>query len=402
MCIANAHVAAVCEEWKRRVCTSCFAVAEARLDRCCSLCQQCFYCSEACQEQHRPAHERVCPALQRWAQMKKAGKETMAVLRLLLEALALEHQPTATQSASVGESVVGAPSFTALQHHPATYDTPKEASDWARCCVAFRGVVEACEWCPWRVDGADSDSCHRLPPHDPPSDAELHALASRIDSNCFGIFREGHGDGAPRLASNGRNVDLLGRGVYLDAALFNHSCAPNCSVTSGARRLSVVCEATVAAGTELTIAYVDTEQPLATRQKHLRMHYHFECACVRCVAEAAPGATAAKLSYRSGGGARKAPPSKREKRERREQKATVRSGTGGCHATEGCGAVSEGAAASAAAVEVRVLVDLRVLLKLAKAPSNAKEARRRKGAPLPTHVPTVCMRLRTSAVVLPG
>lgn len=353
------------------------------MDLCCCVCQQCSYCSEACQEQHRPIHERVCPALQRWAQMKKAGKETMAVLRLLLEALAIDYAPAVqTRSADAAQNVVGAPSFSALQHHPATYDTPKEASEWARCCASFRGVVEACEWCPWRPDGAGSTS-HRPPP----TDAELHALASRIDSNCFGIFRDGHGDGAPRLASNGRNVDLLGRGVYLDAALFNHSCSPNCSVTSGARRLSVVCETPVAAGAELTIAYVDTQQPLAARQKLLRTHYHFECACVRCVAEAAPGATGAKLSYQSGGGTRKAPPSKREKREKREQKATRPSGVGD---TEGEGV---------AAAEVRVLVDLRVLLKLAKAPSKPKDTRRRKGhgPPPPVHVPTVCVRLRTSA-----
>ena len=267
VCNADAHVVAVCEEWKRRACASCFAVAEARLERCCGQCQQVTYCSEACQEEHRRAHARVCPALQRWAQMKKAGKETMAVLRLLLEALALEQT-------GVHEQHAMAASFSALQHHPAVYDTPKEASEWARCCTSFRGVVEACEWCPWRrlassitsgsgpatasaegeVRDRDSDEASRAVdvtdgedgggarderngakrlPAAPPSDEALHALASRIDSNCFGIFRDGKGDGAPRRASNGRNVDLLGRGVYLEACMFNHSCEPNCSVTSG-------------------------------------------------------------------------------------------------------------------------------------------------------------------------
>ena len=62
------------------------------------------------------------------------------------------------------------------------------------------------------------------------TDDELHALVSRIDSNCFGVYKSGCGDVSdgrrPRLAL-GRNVDLLGRGLYLEAALFNHSCSPN-------------------------------------------------------------------------------------------------------------------------------------------------------------------------------
>ena len=44
----------------------------------------------------------------------------------------------------------------------------------------------------------------------------------------------------------GRDVDLLGRGLYLEAALFNHSCSPNCSVSAGARTLEVVVDEVVA------------------------------------------------------------------------------------------------------------------------------------------------------------
>ena len=75
--------------------------------------------------------------------------------------------------------------------------------------------------------------------------------------------------------SLGRNVDLLGRGVYLDAALFNHSCAPNCSVSAGAWSLEMVVDEAVSAGDELTISYIETQQPLAARQKALR-------SCARC------------------------------------------------------------------------------------------------------------------------
>ena len=392
VCCAAAHAVAVSEEWKRRICARCFTLADARLTVSCAACQQCWYCGDACQAQHQAAHEQVCPALQRWGQLKKTGKETMAVLRLLLEVLAREHsaieQPAVidleASPSSETPALPGAPSFMALQHHPARWDTPKEALDWARCCASFRNAVEACKWCPWLSSGDGLPT--RSPP---PSDAELHALTSRIDSNCFGIFRPAPGESAPKTCL-GRNVDLLGRGVYLDAALFNHSCAPNCSVTAGALLLEVVVDEAVAAGEELCISYCETQQPLAARNRLLRTHYHFECACERCVAESSCGG-GMKLSYHSGGGPPKAPPSKKEKRDRREQKAAAKEGGSCCSAPPG----HAGADADSSP---RVLVDLRVLLKLAKAPTAAEARRGRKpgGRPPPIQVPTCCVRLRVS------
>jgi hypothetical protein len=162
---------------------------------------------------------------------------------------------------------------------------------------------------------------------------------------------------------------------------------------------------------ELTISYIETQQPLAARQKLLRKQYHFVCACTRCEAEAAGGAGALKLSYHSGGGARKAPASKRERRERREERAErtaaasqASSGAGGRASSGGrvddmCAATRD-VATSAAAVHVHV--DLRVLLKLVpkakQAPAAKAEARRRKGgAQPPTQVPTCSVRLRVAA-----
>lgn len=405
VCRAPAHVAAVSEEWKRRVCAHCFSVAEARMALCCAACQQCYYCGSECMDAHRAAHARLCPALERWTQLKKAGKDTMTVLRLLLEVLAMEHADVdGTTTAAIPPKTSGADtvSFAALQHHPASYDTPKEASDWAHCCASFRSVLEACSWCPWRkaVGGGDE---RPPPPRPPPSDAELHALTSRIDSNCFGIFRPDTGDATPPRTQRGRDIDLLGRGVYLQAALFNHSCAPNCSVSAGARTLEVVLDEDVAAGEELCISYIDTQQPRAARQKALRAHYHFTCVCARCAAEGGPGGSA-KLSYSSGGGPPKPQRSKRERRERREQKGCGGGEGGGSAAAPLAGASEDVDAASSAAppaaVTVRVVLDLRVLRKLAKAPS-AKDARRRKGSgpPPPTHVAMCQARLRTAAVV---
>ena len=320
------------------------------------------------------------------------------MLRLLLEVLATEHAgkqiagppllPDAELQADTAISR-GCPSFERLQHHPPSFTTSKEASEWSSTCRSFRAIVEQCEWCPWSIGrecgsggggsggggsggGGSGGSCGGAgigtsppPPTSPPTDTELHALVSRIDSNCFGVFRMGHGEAASKTRTNaaGRNVDLLGRGVYLDACLFNHSCAPNCSVSTGVHSLHVTVDEAVEAGDELTISYCDLLQPYAARQRYLRKAYHFDCACERCTAEAAgdrEAAAAVKLSYSSGGGTKQPARSKKERRERREERKP--SASIGSTLT------------AAAATSVHVHVDLRVLLKLVKAATPTAEA----------------------------
>ena len=384
VCRARAHAVTVCEEWRRRCCAACFSVAEGRLSTACDECDQCYYCNSGCKSDHALSHSATCPALCKFAGLKKVGKETMAVLRLLLEVLAREHtaSPLANASIAGGDAMPdetrGCQTFEALQHHPASYDTTKEATDWSKCCTTFRHIVEQCDWCPWSPRGLapkDASSCPLAA--SPPTDAELHALVSRIDSNCFGVFREGQGEatGRARLDASGRNVDLLGRGVYLDACLFNHSCAPNCSVSAGVHTLEVCLDEQVEPGTELTISYCDLLQPHAARQRHLRKAYHFDCACERCTAEAAGDKSQQlKLSYSSGGGSKQPPRSKRERRERREERKAPSTG-------EGSMLLGESAAAGGP-TDIHVSVDLRVLLKLVKAAPLAEEApARRKGGP---------------------
>ena len=412
-CESEAFAVVVTEEWKRRVCSQCFTVCSSRLSVKCDACGECYYCDEGCRDRHAGEHAAVCAALERFSSLKKVGKETMAVLRLLLHALAREHAPAASavseQPPTFAPALGPLASFGDLQHHPAAFDSAKEAHDWSKAASLFRGVLSACPWYPWRprtgshppaepppptgaADAAPPPPPLALPPPPPPSDDELFALVSRIDSNVFGVFSR---DGQARV-SQGRNVDLIGHGVYLAASLFNHSCEPTCHASTGVRRMSVVVDEGLEAGIELTIAYCDVHQPLAARRRLLRQHYRFECACSRCESEAA-GETKPKLSYGGGGGG---PPksqlSKREKRERREQRATS-------HA-----APPAGTPASAVARQVRVAVDLRVLLKLAKAePPSATAAKPaggkhhphppRRKPPAPVQIPVCCVRLRLLA-----
>ena len=279
VCCAPVHVLSVLEEWKKRVCASCFTVAPGRQTHNCAACDQAWYCSETCRARHAKvggvggvAHSLVCPALRKFPALKKLGKSNMAMLRLMLEVFARRHADT-----TEGDD------FDGLVHHPPIYAAPKEEKEWGRACELFREALACCDWCPWRSDDSGGSGT-------PPSDLELHAVLSRLDSNCFGCYTE---DGGP----------VCGHGAYLAAAAFNHSCAPNCEASSGVGFMSVVTQQAVAAGEELTIAYADVNLPRAARQKYLRNCYCFDCACTRCEAEAA-GVNKQKLSYGTAAGGR--------------------------------------------------------------------------------------------------
>jgi len=163
--------------------------------------------------------------------------------------------------------------FDALQHHPPRWSHPKEALEWSRACAAFRTVLSHARW--W--DGV----AHPLP-----SDADLHAMVSRLDSNIFGCFVR---DGGP----------LFGHACYLQAATFNHSCSPNCSATSGVECIDIIADEEILEGEELCISYIDTNRPREARRKALKDHYNFDCMCRRCNTEALVGGRK-KLRYTQG------------------------------------------------------------------------------------------------------
>lgn len=251
VCEASVLALSALEEWKKRVCACCLTVAPARLEVCCSACEQAFYCDTKCRSSHATrggvgsaAHSLLCPALQQFGALKKYGKSLMAVLRLVLEVLARRHASgeeshnhlggVAGDGDGDGDSPVGRDGmggddgagggllqehlqmFHTLESHPPRRNA-KEAGEWIRACTLFRRALCACEWWP-RVSGVPL-VC---------SDDELHSLVSRLDSNCFGCFIE-----------SGKAPALFGHGCYPAASMFNHSCAPNCSASTGLRKMTV-------------------------------------------------------------------------------------------------------------------------------------------------------------------
>jgi len=77
---------------------------------------------------------------------------------------------------------------------------------------------------------------------------------------------------------------ILGAGCYSRAAMFNHSCAPNCVVTYGRDgRLFMRTACEVGRHTELTHSYTDLCVPTHMRRRALHNQYGFICDCPRCV-----------------------------------------------------------------------------------------------------------------------
>jgi SET and MYND domain-containing protein len=272
VCMAPALAVSVVEEWKKRVCASCFGVGAGRLEWHCATCDQAYYCSAACQATHLAAggpaaapHAALCPALRQFARLKRFGKSDVAMFRLILELL--------WRASAAGP---GGGDFERLQWHPwAAVRPEKERVDWTKACAVFSGAVAACGWCGWSAAAGGAA----------PTERRLHEMLSRIDSNCFGCY-----------SADGR---LVGHGVYPAAALFNHSCEPNCVVgLGGLAGLEVSTAEPVAAGTDLCISYIDTNAPLAARRRRLAAQYNFDCRCPRCEDEAgAPAWDRARISY---------------------------------------------------------------------------------------------------------
>ena len=97
------------------------------------------------------------------------------------------------------------------------------------------------------------------------------------------------GDGAPTAgAGSGQAASPSGAAVYALASLLNHSCSPCLDVTFPANNalLQLVAARDITSGEQLTISYIDAEQPLEARQHALAFAYGFECRCSKCVEEA--------------------------------------------------------------------------------------------------------------------
>jgi hypothetical protein len=96
------------------------------------------------------------------------------------------------------------------------------------------------------------------------------ALLLRSECNAFSYWSS---DGAQ---------DQLGLGLFLEAAMFNHTCSPNVGKILRGRTLCFVALCAIEPGEELRICYVGLDEDRAMRRGILKTHFHFDCACERC------------------------------------------------------------------------------------------------------------------------
>lgn len=111
------------------------------------------------------------------------------------------------------------------------------------------------------------------------SAAHFRALAAADVHNSFGMWSEHGGDGG----------EMLGYGMYPEASLFNHSCAPLVNKETRGRSWVFSTQRDVQAGEELTISYIGRDElvewDVVQRREVLHKVWDFVCACPRCTEE---------------------------------------------------------------------------------------------------------------------
>ncbi|CBZ51994.1 conserved hypothetical protein [Neospora caninum Liverpool] len=82
---------------------------------------------------------------------------------------------------------------------------------------------------------------------------------------------------------------FMGIGLFRAVSMTNHSCWPNAEVDypSLTKTAQVTALRDIAQDEQVLLSYIDETLPLASRQRLLKRHYKFTCACVRCQVEAA-------------------------------------------------------------------------------------------------------------------
>ena len=75
----------------------------------------------------------------------------------------------------------------------------------------------------------------------------------------------------------------IGIGNYLEASIFDHSCAPNAATVNNGLRMQLRAIRDISQNEPVLIAYCGVLQNKVARQTQLRSNYYFDCSCTRCV-----------------------------------------------------------------------------------------------------------------------
>ena len=226
ICECPLYAACCLEETKKKMCATCLAVSDGRLDLKCAACGKAFFCSEEChaaashlelpaKSANTVPHGYLCDALQQLGRGGKLDKQLVSILRLMLEIIVWRHLEGKGENRSVSHGDCSA--FDLLEEHPEAW-TPEECKEWEKPFRLLRTAIAAC---PLKIEE--------------PTELELRQMCGRIEANVFGVIDDEN--------------RVVAQGIYLPAAMFNHSCTANCIVEEGTADVLRIRTATpVAAG----------------------------------------------------------------------------------------------------------------------------------------------------------
>lgn len=105
------------------------------------------------------------------------------------------------------------------------------------------------------------------------TETNIELLDILLRNRCNAFYIQGRLRDCP--ATSGMTGTSRGCGIYVRNSFFNHSCKPNVNYWVVENSLKVECTAgeDVAAGDELCISYIDTQQDLASRRAKLQESY---------------------------------------------------------------------------------------------------------------------------------
>jgi SET and MYND domain-containing protein len=101
-----------------------------------------------------------------------------------------------------------------------------------------------------------------------PQKPEVLDIYGRILINSFNIMND--------------DYQSVGIGLYLPAAVLDHSCSPNATVVFSGKELILRTISSAATFSDLRISYTNLLDETETRKKNLKEQYYFECQCSKC------------------------------------------------------------------------------------------------------------------------
>lgn len=120
--------------------------------------------------------------------------------------------------------------------------------------------------------------------------SRIHVNAFRVDIVDLGSLSMGVKGGYSALLKEQVTVAReSGSAVYVLASMLNHSCIPNVGVgfPRNTHEIRLTAERDIPRHEQLSVSYIDSDAPVAERQRILEFSYGFRCECEKCQEEMA-------------------------------------------------------------------------------------------------------------------